>query len=162
MSLEKLPTNCISLVINYLPPISIQELAVTTKNIRSKCLQSSFNQPVTMPVSKTECPEILIKIATTIMVTETIEKTGSDWLLMVLTHFERVRTVKIMLKGLSRKKVHDIWEIVNKVRTVENLVVPNTELRKWSKANQKKQPRINLRPLYVSLMKLCSCSFLLI
>ncbi|KAG1313869.1 hypothetical protein G6F64_001909 [Rhizopus arrhizus] len=106
-----------------------------------------------MPVSKTECPEILIKIATTIMVTETIEITGSNWLLMVLTHFERVRTVKIMLKGLSRKKVHDIWEIVNKVRTVENLVVPNTELRKWSKANQKKQPRINLRPLYLKNLK---------
>ncbi|KAG1142664.1 hypothetical protein G6F37_005198 [Rhizopus arrhizus] len=106
-----------------------------------------------MPVPKTKCPEILIKIATTIVVDENLEKTGSDWLLMVLTHFKRVRTVRIISKGLSRSKVQAIWKIINEVRTVENLVVPNTELRKWSKANQTKQPRINLRPLFQKNLK---------
>src|SRR5690348_12906341 len=99
--------------------------------------------------SKDQVSRDFKKIATTIIVDENLEKTGSDWLLMVLKHFKRVRTVRIISR-LSRSKAQAIWKIVNEVRTVENLAVPNTELRKWSKANQTKQSRINLRPLFVS------------
>lgn len=153
MSLQSLPADCVLLVISYLSQTEIQELALTTKCIRSKCLISSYARPLTMLLSKTMYPEIILKIATTLEVTEIIEKTGSNWLKSVLKHFNRIHTIQVTVKRLNRHMIKAIWNDIKENDSIKTLKVPNNELRSWCKTIQNKSSNIKIRPLYVSIFK---------
>lgn len=149
MTLDRLPADCLLRILDCLEVPSIQELALTTKEIRRICMLNSYKHPITLPLKKTLYPEIILKTATTIEVTDAILKTGSNWLADVLNYFKRVRIIKVTARRLMRSIMKSIWDIIEESNTIKTLIVPNNELRLWCRIVQKKQSTIEIRPLCV-------------
>lgn len=150
MSLEKLSPDCLTLVFEYITVTEIQELAITSKVLRSLCLVACYKKPVAMPLSKVNYPEILLKITTLIQINETIVRTGTDWLTHVLRHFGNIKTIDIVTKGLSRQTIQAILKICEASTTVRLITVHNTEIMKWINSTRQKQKCVSIRPRYVS------------
>ncbi|GAA5804884.1 hypothetical protein HPULCUR_010393 [Helicostylum pulchrum] len=80
MSFEKLSADCITLILQHLDLKTIQQLAISSKALHSWCLVAHLNYITTLPQSKVEFPEIVLKLTTTLRINEVIEITGADWL----------------------------------------------------------------------------------
>lgn len=150
MSIESLSADCFTLVLKHLEINVIQELAVTSKTLRCLCLASRVDHSIELPMSKIEFPEILIKIASTVRVSETIERTGTDWLPRVLNHFRRIEKVEIGTKDLSRTSVKLILSICEASETVKTIVIDNYDVMRWS-IYGKAFKTISIRPRWVSI-----------
>ncbi|KAI9259740.1 hypothetical protein EDC94DRAFT_660450 [Helicostylum pulchrum] len=132
MSFEKLSADCITLILQRLDLKTIQQLAISSKALRSWCLVAHLNYITILPKSKFEFPEIMLKLTTTLRINEGIEITGADWLACVLRHFSKVKTVDIVVKGLSRRYIKAILKTCEAFETVTTVVVDNDELIKWT------------------------------
>lgn len=137
MSLEKLSPDCLTLMFQYIDIITIQELAITSKVLRSVCLAAQYDEPVFMPKSKVKLPEILLEITTVIRVDETIERTETDWLSQVLRHFNRVKVIDVAVKNLSRTVIRDILNICKASKAARIVIVSNVEVMKWASIKKK-------------------------
>lgn len=75
---------------------------------------------------------------------------GADWLACVLRHFSKVKTVDIVVKGLSRRYIKAILKTCEAFETVTTVVVDNDELIKWTSYG-KTLRTVSIKPRQVSV-----------
>lgn len=100
--LSKLSLERLIRILNFLTIDDLQQVALAARYLRSSVLELNWTHPTLFPLNQENYPEILLKLAKTLLLNETMF--NHTWLKKVLDHFTNVDTLEITVH-LSRPTV---------------------------------------------------------